>query len=61
MHKMFPVSIYSGDVVTMECVDKLIRPNDMLSPITGEKLKESDIISVMRVRVLDIRTDSIEL
>ena len=37
----------SGNVVTMECVEKLIR-KDMLDPITGEKLKETDIIPLMR-------------
>ena len=34
----------------MECVDKLIRKSDMLCPISGKKLKESDIIPVVRVR-----------
>lgn len=38
-----------GDVVTVECVDKLIRKNNMLCPISGRKLKESDIILVVRV------------
>jgi len=32
----------------MECVDKLIRKSDMLCPISGKKLKESDIIPVVR-------------
>ena len=41
-------ALYSGDVVTVECVDKLIRKN-MLCPISGRKLKESDIILVVRV------------
>ena len=40
----------SGDVVTMECVDKLIRKSEMLCPISGQKLKESDIVAVVRVR-----------
>ena len=40
----------SGDVVTMECVDKLIRTSDMLCPISGRTLKaDSDIISIVRV------------
>ena len=38
----------SGDVVTMECVEKLIK-KDMLCPITGQKLKDSDIIPLFRV------------
>ena len=42
-------ALYSGDVVTVECVDKLIRKNNMLCPISGRKLKESDIILVVRV------------
>lgn len=33
----------TGDVVTMECVEKLIK-KDMLHPITGDKLTEKDII-----------------
>ncbi|XP_067932237.1 nitric oxide synthase-interacting protein-like [Watersipora subatra] len=37
----------SGDVVTLECVEKLIRP-DMLNPITGQKLREKDIIQIQR-------------
>ena len=32
----------------MECVEKLIKP-DMICPITGQKLKESDIIAMKRV------------
>ena len=35
----------------MECVDKLIRP-DMICPLSGKKLKESDIISIVRVSLL---------
>ena len=38
-----------GDVVTMECVEQLIRKNDMMCPITDKKLKETDIITIMRV------------
>ena len=38
----------SGNVVTMECVERLIKP-DMICPITGQKLKESDIIAMKRV------------
>eukprot|EP00731_Ephydatia_muelleri_P029579 Em0021g102a len=37
----------TGDVVTMECVDKLIR-KDMVYPLTGQKLKDSDIIPLAR-------------
>ena len=39
-----------GDVVTMECVDKLIR-KEMVYPLTGQKLKDSDIIPLARVRL----------
>ena len=35
----------SGDVVTMECVEKLIR-KDMRHPVTGVPLAESDIIQL---------------
>ena len=38
----------SGDVVTMECVEKLIKP-DMLNPLTGAKLRDKDIIPLQRV------------
>ncbi|XP_048061815.1 nitric oxide synthase-interacting protein isoform X1 [Megalobrama amblycephala] len=37
----------SGAVVTMECVEKLIR-KDMIDPVTGDKLKEKDIIPLQR-------------
>ncbi|XP_012681396.1 nitric oxide synthase-interacting protein [Clupea harengus] len=37
----------SGAVVTLECVEKLIR-KDMIDPINGEKLKEKDIIVLQR-------------
>ena len=37
----------SGNVVTMDCVNRLIKL-DMIDPITGEKLTESDIISMQR-------------
>ncbi|XP_072889686.1 nitric oxide synthase-interacting protein isoform X1 [Hemitrygon akajei] len=37
----------SGAVVTMECVEKLIK-QDMVDPISGEKLTEKDIIPIQR-------------
>lgn len=37
----------TGNVVTMDCVEKLIR-KDMLCPFTSVKLKESDIIPIQR-------------
>uniref|UniRef100_T1GFK5 Uncharacterized protein n=1 Tax=Megaselia scalaris TaxID=36166 RepID=T1GFK5_MEGSC len=37
----------TGDVVTMECVEKLIK-KDMLHPLNGEKLQEKDIIPLQR-------------
>ena len=51
----------SGDVVTVECVDKLIRKNNMLCPISGQKLKESDIILVVRVSdiIMQLRVSAI--
>lgn len=38
---------YSGAVVTLECVEKLIK-KDMLDPITGQKMTEKDIIVLQR-------------
>ncbi|XP_064545641.1 nitric oxide synthase-interacting protein homolog [Drosophila montana] len=37
----------TGDVVTMECVEKLIR-KDMIHPLTDRKLKDKDIIPLQR-------------
>lgn len=37
----------SGTVVTQECVDKLIK-KDMLDPVSGEQLKDTDIIPLQR-------------
>nr|QNC49755.1 nitric oxide synthase interacting protein [Antheraea pernyi] len=37
----------TGHVVTMECVEKVIK-KDWLHPLTGEKLKEKDIITLQR-------------
>ncbi|XP_014356898.2 nitric oxide synthase-interacting protein homolog [Papilio machaon] len=37
----------TGHVVTMECVDKIIK-KDWLHPLTGDKLKEKDIIPLQR-------------
>jgi len=37
----------TGDVVTMDCVEKLIK-KDWLHPITGEKLEDKDIIPLQR-------------
>lgn len=38
----------SGDVITTECFEKLIK-KDMVHPLTGQKLKEKDIIHLQRV------------
>nr|ALM23439.1 nitric oxide synthase-interacting protein [Clarias batrachus] len=38
---------HSGVVVTLECVEKLIR-KDMMDPVSGDKLKEKDIIVLQR-------------
>jgi len=37
----------TGDVVTQECVEKIIR-KDMRHPLTGQSLKEKDIIKLQR-------------
>ena len=44
-------TLYRGDVITMDCVERLIRKNGMLCPITGKVLKDSDIIRIVRVSV----------
>lgn len=44
-----PVAVLkpTGDVVTVECVEKIIR-KDMIHPLTGQTLKEKDIILLQR-------------
>jgi len=44
-----PVAVLkpTGDVVTVECVEKIIR-KEMLHPLTGEALTETDIIPLRR-------------
>ncbi|XP_058125746.1 nitric oxide synthase-interacting protein homolog [Anopheles ziemanni] len=37
----------TGDVVTMECIEKIIK-KDMIHPLTNEKLTEADIIPLQR-------------
>jgi len=37
----------TGDVITLECYEKLVK-KDMLHPLTGDKLKEKDIIVLQR-------------
>lgn len=37
----------SGNVVTMDCINRLIKL-DMIDPITGEKLRDDDIIPMQR-------------
>ncbi|KAI8781275.1 nitric oxide synthase-interacting protein [Biomphalaria glabrata] len=37
----------SGAVVTLECVEKIIK-KDMMDPISGQKLKDKDIITLQR-------------
>jgi len=45
---VFPTVSSRGAVVTLECVEKLIR-TDMVDPVTGDKLREKDIIMLQRV------------
>lgn len=40
---------YRGDVVTLECVEKIIK-KDYLHPLTNQKLTDKDIIVMQRVR-----------
>ena len=44
-----PVAVLkpSGDVITVECVEKIVK-KDMLHPLTGQMLKEGDIIYLQR-------------
>lgn len=44
-----PVAVLkpTGDVVTVECVEKIIR-KDMIHPLSGQTLKEKDIILLQR-------------
>lgn len=42
-------------MVTLECVDKLIR-KDMVDPVNGEKLTDRDIIVLQRVRGVVVHT-----
>lgn len=37
----------TGDVITQECVDKIIK-KDMIHPLTGQKLSDKDIIILQR-------------
>lgn len=47
---LIAVSVFRGDVVTMECVEKIIK-KDWIHPLTSEKLSEKDIIPLQRVSV----------
>jgi len=38
----------TGDVVTMDCVNKIIRKSGMKHPLTGDELFEEDIIEISR-------------
>lgn len=40
-------TFFSGNVVTMSCVEQIIR-KDMIDPINGKQLEESDIIELQR-------------
>lgn len=42
--------VFSGDVVTLECVEKIIK-KDWIHPLTGKKLTEKDIIVMQRVSI----------
>lgn len=47
---LIAMSILRGDVVTMECVEKIIK-KDWIHPLTSEKLSEKDVIPLQRVSV----------
>ena len=44
-----PVAVLkpTGDVVTVDCVNKIIK-KDMIHPLTNQKLREADIIYLQR-------------
>jgi hypothetical protein len=46
----FRLYVFSGDVVTMECVEKLIK-KDWINPLDNSKLVSSDIIPMQRVSI----------
>lgn len=45
--------LFSGDVVTMECVEKIIK-KDWINPLDNTKLTEKDIIVLQRVSVKNV-------
>ena len=47
--KINSLNPFSGDVITTECFEKLVK-KDMLHPLTGEKLKDKDVIHLQRVK-----------
>lgn len=53
-HKQIFYDLFSGDVVTMECVEKIIR-KDWINPLDSTKLTEADIIPLQRVIVKNSR------
>lgn len=48
---IYTICIYSGHVVTLECVEKIIK-KDWTHPLTGQKLTEKDIIIMQRVSLV---------
>lgn len=48
---MFFCFVSSGHVITIECLEKLIK-KDWLHPLTGEQLTEKDIIPLQRVGII---------
>lgn len=49
-HNIYDHVFDSGDVVTLECVEKIIK-KDMIHPLTGQKLMENDIVIMQRVSI----------
>lgn len=49
LNTLIPIlsSLSSGSVVTLECVEKFLR-KDMIDPINGKQMKDSDIIPLLR-------------
>lgn len=42
------IVFFSGDVVTLDCVERIIKKN-WIHPLTNQKLTEKDIIIMQRV------------
>lgn len=56
-HKQISYDLFSGDVVTMECIEKIIR-KDWINPLDSTELTEADIIPLQRVIIKNNRKNT---